>query len=291
LLADPQTGGYALPEEEKAALRDLYKRLEAAAPEQFRYTILTQINRQNLLEKIKTGRAQLEIGNQPYIIHFYGHARPDAVALQPLKDNATEPDWVGDRAFAELFDELYPQEKPVFFAFTACDSGKITHFAENGGVALQLATQQKLLSVMAMQNEVLSSVALAFMEKLYQALLEGADVAEAVSKGRTYLGAKHPYEGRNAAKGAYSNNAFGSPVLFCTTEKDIRFTDAVSITAKDWIEKLCTRRQKPECLKVEKYPPAEPKCRYCGADLLALGPAPSGALESATEKSAATTRT
>jgi hypothetical protein len=123
---------------------------------------------------------------------------------------------------------------------------------------------------LAMQNEVISNVAIAFMQQVYQALLKGTDLAEAVSKGRTYLGTKHDYGGNAGDKGSYSNNAFGSPVLFCSTWKNLHFVVAEDLETRGWVEKICTNRQSANCLKIEKYPEAVVRCKYCGALLQSL---------------------
>ncbi len=269
VIADPGTPDRALPNSEKESLIDMMKGLKRNHPDTFNYGVVTAPTRKNLIEKIREARAGMGLTNEPFIIHFYGHAKPDAVALAPGKDNATAADWVSDAHFADLFDEMVPAEKPSVFVFTACDSGKITQFAENRGVALLMLAQHKLPAVLAMQNEVISNVAIAFMQEVYQSMLKGADLSEAVSKGRTYLGAKHEYH-EQQDKGSYSNNAFGSPVLFSSTFKSLAFIAPAESGTQGWVEKFCTSRQSASCAKIEKYPESVVRCKYCGAMLQSL---------------------
>lgn len=223
IIADPETPDRALPNTEKEYLRDMFSALKKNAPDKFNYSIVTSPSRKNLVEKLREAIAKLSLNNEPYLIHFYGHARPDGVALSPGIDNAAQADWINDDYFAELFDEMGKNEMPAGFIFTACDSGKITQFAENRGVALHMLTHHQLHAVVAMQNEVISNVAIEFMRVVYQSLLDGAELAEAISKGRTYLGIKHDFGASTGDRGSYSNNAFGSPVVFSTSYKAIRF--------------------------------------------------------------------
>ena len=133
-----------------------------------------------------------------------------------------------------------------------------------------MLVQHKLLAVLAMQNEVVSNIAIAFMQEVYSALMKGSDLTEAVSKGRTYLGTKHDYSGMNGDKGSYSNNAFGSPALFSSTWKNLQFIEAEDTETSGWVEKICTSRQSVNCMKIEKYPEIITKCKYCGALLQTL---------------------
>lgn len=223
IIADPETPDRALPNSEKEYLRDMFSALKKIAPDKFNYSIVSSPSRKNLVDKVREATGKLQLNNEPYLIHFYGHAKPDGVALSPGTDNAAQADWINDDYFAELFDEMSKNELPAGFIFTACDSGKITQFAENRGVALHMLAHHQLHAVVAMQNEVISNVAIEFMRVVYQSLLDGAELAEAISKGRTYLGIKHNYGASSGDRGSYSNNAFGSPVIFSSTYKPIRF--------------------------------------------------------------------
>ena len=231
IIADPETPDRALPNSEKEYLRDMFSALKKIAPDKFNYSIVTSPSRKNLVDKLREATAKLQLNlEEPYLIHFYGHARPDGVALSPGMDNAAQADWINDAYFAELFDEMAKNELPAGFIFTACDSGKITQFAENRGVALHLLAHHQLHTVVAMQNEVVSHVAIEFMRVVYQSLFDGAELAEAISKGRTYLGIKHDFGAATGDRGSYSNNAFGSPVVFSSSYKPLRFVNPAEKT-------------------------------------------------------------
>lgn len=278
ILADPGTPPYQIDQKEKndliGMLEHLKKRVDNSDKEKdpawqeeksrFNFRVIESPHRKDLIDRLKEARQELDLQNEPYIVHLFGHARPDAVALAPQDEYSTEPDWVSDKNFAALFDKLIPSEKPPLFVMTACDSGKIVNFTENRGVAFQLLVQQKMMAVLAMQNEVLSSVAFSFMEKMYQALLDGADIAEAVTRGRSFLGADYFDE-------PYSNNAFGSPILFVSTDKLLHLIQPATASEEEWVKKICKLKPKPPCREPQFYHPFEKQCKICGGDLEELG--------------------
>ena len=102
-------------------------------------------------------------------------------------------------------------------SFQACDSAKIGSIQDSlRGVAYEF-TQLGIPAVVGMQNEINTSSSCAFFNKFYECILSGKDVAEAVTCGRDYLGRQF-----NIKTDAYTNNSFGSPVLFITTGEPIK---------------------------------------------------------------------
>lgn len=218
IIADPGTPGYLLQKNEISNLLNMFSEIKDAHQVKFNFQKVTSPTRENFFEKITEAYEALELKNEPYFIHFYGHAKPGLVALTPTTDNADKPDWVEDTDFAELFDDLKKSELPAGLFITACESGKITQFSENRGVALQMLTRHELFAVLAMQNEVVSEVVIEYMKQIYSSLLMGDDLSEAVSKGRTSLGTNITNTKKN-----YNNNAFGSPVLMLSTWQPVQF--------------------------------------------------------------------
>ena len=154
-----------------------------------------------------------------YVLHYTGHAVLDKeVGKLVIKDDQSgKAEWLEDQKFAALFnaDKLNVQQ-PSMVCFQACDSAKVgTIQVDLRGVGYEF-TKLNIPAVIGMQNEINSPSSCAFFDQLYTNILEGKDVAEAVTAGRDYLGREY-----NAAAAAYSNNSFGSPVLFITTEEPV----------------------------------------------------------------------
>jgi hypothetical protein len=156
-----------------------------------------------------------------YAIHYVGHAifREQTGRLAVREDMAKDIDWMNDKKFASRFswEKLGDAPQPALACFQACDSAKIG--SSNGqlhGVAYEFALLN-IPAVVGMQNEVNTPASCTFFKVFYTSILTAKDVGEAVTNGRDYLG-------RNLKENAlpYTDNSFGSPVLFITTPEPIR---------------------------------------------------------------------
>jgi hypothetical protein len=163
---------------------------------------------------------QAEYNESPrYILHYAGHANLEKeIGKLVIKDEQSgKSQWVEDQKFAALFssDKLnVPQ--PFIVCFQACDSAKIGTIATDlRGVAYEF-TKLNIPAVLGMQNEINTPHSCAFFDQFYTHILEGKDVAESVTAGRDFLGREY-----NPVAPVYSNNSFGSPVLFITTEEPV----------------------------------------------------------------------
>ncbi|MGB4850359.1 MAG: CHAT domain-containing protein [Saprospiraceae bacterium] len=155
----------------------------------------------------------------PCVLHFFGHARvEDRVGQLLFIENEESADWIDDKSFADYFSNVN-HSLPHVIVLQACSSGRVTCYdgQQMRGVGLNLA-MQKIPAVVAMQNDVTEEDSFAFLNVLYRSLLSGDDIANAVTKGRTYLGCT--YKNNPNAKN-YSNNIFGTPVLFLSTSEPI----------------------------------------------------------------------
>lgn len=166
-------------------------------------------------------------GKPDYILHYAGHAMLEKeIGKLVIKDEQSgKSEWVEDQKFAALFnsDKLnVPQ--PSIVCFQACDSAKIGTIATDlRGVAYEF-TKLDIPAVVGMQNEINTPYSCAFFDEFYTNILEGKDVAVAVTAGRDFLGREY-----NPIAPAYSNNSFGSPVLFITTDEPFTLLKVESI--------------------------------------------------------------
>lgn len=159
----------------------------------------------------------------PYILHYFGHSQvKEGVGSLSFVGENGKAAWVIDQQFAKLFNSKNLR-KPHVVILQACSSGQIAAFKEVEGdeekneirgVAINLVMNE-IPAVVAMQNDVTEADSLAFLTQMYQSLIEGDDIAEAVTKGRTYLG--WAYEGSKQSH--HSNNIFGTPVLFLSASQ------------------------------------------------------------------------
>jgi hypothetical protein len=166
-----------------------------------------------------------DYGQEPcYALHYLGHAiLEDQIGKLVIRDEVTgNPEWIEDKQFAAVFsDNVLDVRPPVMVSFQACDSAKIGNFEEKlRGVAYEF-TNINIPAVIGMQNEIDTAFSNAFFSQFYDGILSGKDVAEAITSGRDYLGRKFRVRGDG-----YSNNSFGSPVLFITTEEPVRIVKA-----------------------------------------------------------------
>lgn len=214
---------------------DNLNQLHIKDPAKFPYPVETEY-----LENISAG----DIGNEieriyeqwenkfqvkpKYIIHYIGHATMrNQVGQIVVKNKEDKMEWREDKKFAALFNkEKMSVPQPELFCLQACDSAKIGSInGELRGVAYEL-TQLDIPAVVGMQNEINTSSSCAFFEKFYATIMQGEDVASAVTNGRDHLGINF-----NIDDETYINNSFGSPVLFITTFEPIQLLN--SIPSKD----------------------------------------------------------
>ncbi|NIJ55436.1 CHAT domain-containing protein [Dyadobacter arcticus] len=153
-----------------------------------------------------------------YVVHYLGHGMLDKqIGMLVLQDEDKIPEWREDKKFAALFGEdRLDVKQPALVSFQACDSAKIGSINDTlRGIAFEF-TKINIPAVIGMQNEIDMSFSSAFFERLYEQILEGKDIAEAITAARDYLG-----RGFGVEDEIYVNNSFGSPVLFITTLEPI----------------------------------------------------------------------
>lgn len=155
------------------------------------------------------------IKGEPYVVHFYGHAKmeDEEAAIGMVKDNLV--DWRNARDFLNLLKD-HDFDAPVMIVLQSCESGQIN--LDGRGLAIELA-QGGIPAVVAMQNEVTEAVSCEFVEQFYSGILDGYDVARAVTQARWYLGCDYRKKGSYQY---YNDNSFGTPILFISTTEPLR---------------------------------------------------------------------
>jgi hypothetical protein len=233
---------------EQKNIKNIFENLRQKNNGKYKDNVVIRYIESTSLGKIKTAVENIykeweeEYNESPgYVFHYVGHAMLEKeIGKLVIKDEQTEKaQWVEDQKFAALFssDKLNVRQ-PSIVCFQACDSAKVgTIQVGLRGVGYEF-TKLHIPAVIGMQNEINVPYSCAFFDIFYTRILEGKDVAEAVTAGRDYLGREH-----NPAAAAYSSNSFGSPVLFITTEEPITLLKAVKPPEQE--EKVIEKKQVP----------------------------------------------
>lgn len=155
-----------------------------------------------------------------YILHFYGHARmnkenPEIAFIGKNGDKQ----WVKSEIFENFFGKNQKYQQPVIVVIQACESGQLN--SKGKGLATSLISKG-IPFVLAMQNEVTPDTSIAFFTKFYRSLLIGEDFFKAVTIGRVFLGCEYNNI-LDIDLNHFSNNSFGTPVIFSSTVTSMRF--------------------------------------------------------------------
>jgi len=152
----------------------------------------------------------------PYVLHVLGHAHMDkeqsGIFFNSDKDTAEE---VKSDDFADLFDRNIPGfRQPDLIVLQACESGQVGE--KGNGIGFLLA-KKGIPGVVAMQNEITEDASENFIREFYLSLLKGDDIARAVTKGRNYMATKYNKDDEKPDQ-HYSDNTFGAPIVFISSE-------------------------------------------------------------------------
>jgi len=183
---------------------------------------------------------------EPYVLHFYGHAQAkDKESMIAFTDENQKLAWISDKEFAAIFSQNTNIQKPQLIILQACESGQVcnANTEDPGGLAYTLA-MNNIPAIVAMQNIVREDVSIDFIEQFYTSLLNGEDVARAVTRGRQFLGCGIRRNGEKRKMNEYyDNNTFGTPLLFISTIQPIRLMpEKVSnIAEKQLVNKICPK--------------------------------------------------
>jgi len=183
---------------------------------------------------------------EPYVLHFYGHAQAkDKESMIAFTDENQNLAWISDKEFAAIFSQNTNIQKPQLIILQACESGQVcnANTEDPGGLAYALA-MNNIPAIVAMQNIVREDVSIDFIEQFYTSLLNGEDVARAVTRGRQFLGCGIRRNGEKRKMNEYyDNNTFGTPLLFISTIQPIRLMPekVSSIAEKQIVNKICLK--------------------------------------------------
>ncbi|WP_373521636.1 CHAT domain-containing protein [Aquiflexum sp.] len=196
----------------KSLIQKYASKLDDGSPETSGFNVYPIQNptKENIFEQISLELKNIE---GPYVLHFMGHAemRKDGSYLGLAGDNGKIDYWNAE-SFVDLFDQQKndPIRHPSLVFLQACESGQIDEKGSGLGIGLVKAG---ISPVIAMQNEITEDVSNAFVQEVYQFLMEGDDIFHSVSKGRYFLGCEYSKNSNSDFK-SYNTNFFGTPVVF-----------------------------------------------------------------------------
>jgi len=221
---------------DSTSILDTFQKLQTKYPNQFNFIVLDNPEKENFTKELVNALKKFKRESDsipPYCIHYFGHSRLiNGEGELVFKTKTLPATWIKDDVFAGFFDRALLSLKcneenesgndlqidpPSAVLFQSCDSGKIGDLSRSKGVAVAMA-KRNIPAVIGMQNEIDPTSSSAFSYVYYKSLLDGCDVAEAITAGRYYLGCKYNIQ---SEKDIFGNNEFGSPVLFINTLEPI----------------------------------------------------------------------
>ncbi|MCH9661006.1 MAG: CHAT domain-containing protein [Bacteroidetes bacterium] len=215
-----------------------------------------------------------------YIVHFYGHARMenDEANIALVAEDKSE-EWVNQEVFTDFFNGSGDFKKPLSVLLQACESGQIN--SKGQGLAPSLI-HANIPYVIGMQNEVTTDVSNAFFYTFYRALLSGHDFFRSVTEGRVHLGCEYNKDDPEETHKHYTDNSFGTPVLFSDTVEALKFfPERTQTKAKETRFKLCNKCRTPYDFFSDFESCPDPRCRgqliYMNSAKAEATPAPSSA--------------
>ncbi len=265
-----------------------FNRLKQQYDNLIEYRFIIDPNAGNFAERLQNVIADNEeTPFHPHIIHFIGRSRMDGEMSQicfPQQMNNGEfiENWVNEDTFANYFEELkYP---PYLFFLHIPDGVPTNDYARERGIVLKLM-KKSIPFVIAFQNPVPDWMVQHFTEILYDNLLQGQDVANALTEGRIQL-ARRSKDSRGLKYDDYAHKVFGSPVFYTTVHRPF----ALAVTPK-LTEKIKTSEQFKICTNHpnKRFSLSENWCTLCGKRLVLPSQLSTSSQATAKESSSETT--
>lgn len=270
IVSEPQTAGYGFDGQRLMNWFDgLYQE------EKIGLKIITQPSFAHFSMQLDTLKQE---GFQPDIIHFAGNGEvhEDRGFVGFIDDqNESATDWVEDQKLIDFLGDLLPQVKVVFLH--SCRGGMIGDYGSKKGVGMRFL-RGKVPAIVAMQAPVKPEVVQDFAEVFYASILEGEDVARAVTAGRQKLcfewQEKPDADEFNKRSNPYGDKSFGVPVLYLTTEEPFALLqgekEVESAAGEPTVYYECQNRPNPRCLRIKLVEKDELGCPVCGGPLVAI---------------------
>ncbi|MBK7872536.1 MAG: CHAT domain-containing protein [Saprospiraceae bacterium] len=202
----------------------------------------------------------------PHIIHFIGYSRMDGATgevcfVKKSGEDQYEEKWISEDSFAGYFEEW--THLPHLMFLHICDSIPIGDYKADKGIAIKLA-KKGIPFVIALQNPTLDWMAQILVEKIYDALMQGEDIATATTEARFFL-ARKLVDANGNKYDNYAHKIFGSAILFSVVQRP--FALALNAPKSDTSEqkdnfKICAEH--PD----KKYSLVDNWCSVCGKKLI-----------------------
>lgn len=288
VVADPDRAEKSI--DPKGALA-YFKQLEDKFGDIIKFKLLYQPEVDSFGEKLNQIVNSADGEFFPHVIHFIGYSRMDGNIGQICFVRKTGEDryaenWINEETFAGYFEEW--TRLPHLVILHVCDSIPIGNYKEDKGIAIKLA-KKGVPFVIALQNPTLDWMAQVLVEKIYDNLLEGEDIAMAVTEARFFL-ARKLVDALGSKYDNYAHKVFGSVVLFSVVQKpfalDLNHPEEEVVVPKDDY-KICAEH--PD----KKYSLVDNWCSVCGKKLVlpsqvtgSAKPAPESAADAKQPKSA-----
>ncbi len=241
-----------------------FEALEQRFPQKIDVEIIVQPE-VDLLEQ-QLAQANQNGAFSPHIIHFIGRGRMEGENGQLcfVKRNAEgkyDENWISDDTFAGFFEEW--RRLPHLVVLDVCDSTPIGSYREDKGVAIRLV-KKGVPFVLALQNPTPEWMLVMLMEKCYDCLLEGADIAQSLTEARFFL-ARKLTDAKGRKYDNYEHKVFGSAVLFSSVLQPFMLAKKEApipqkIPSDSY--KICPNH--PQV----KFIPSETRCSLCGSTLV-----------------------
>ncbi len=238
--------------------------LQQQYPDRVDYRFLAQPEAVRFSEQLK----QITQGFSPHIVHFIGHARmqgdsSELCFVQRQADDTFSESWIGEETFAGYFEEW--TRLPHLVVLDIADGTPIGNYKNDKGLPIRLL-RTGVPFVIGWQNPAPAWMTQLMIERMYTALLDGSDIAAAMTEARFVL-ARKLTDANGRKYDNYECKVFGSAMLFSSVLQPFAL-QALAPTDTDKPEKTPLEAYKvcPNHPQI-KFIPAEMRCSLCNAPL------------------------
>ncbi|MDX1942370.1 MAG: CHAT domain-containing protein [Saprospiraceae bacterium] len=243
-----------------------FQKLEEQFAQKIKFKLLYQPEVDSFSEKLNQIVKKEAEEFFPHIIHFIGYSRMDGTTgeicfVKKSSEEKYEEKWISEDSFAGYFEEW--TRLPYLMFLHICDSVPIGDYKADKGIAIKLA-KKGIPFVLALQNPTLDWMAQILVEKIYEGLIQGEDLAAATTEARFFL-ARKLVDANGNKYDNYAHKVFGSTVLFSVVQRP--FALALNTPKSDISEQKDTYKtcvEHPD----KKYSLGDNWCTVCGKKLI-----------------------